>query len=288
MNTLSGSLLLTFRELWAMRLTQAMFAVATLAWLLLTFALNMDVVEGSLAAVRIFGFETQPTEGVRDAATGELIKQAVSLDSFMIGINTFVVGASYFLGTMLGLFATMPLVGGFLEQGRIDLVLSKPVSRPRLLLGHLFGVWITVLVLATYLIGGVWLSMAIKTGMWLPKVLWAIPIITVMFAVMYGVILFFGVSARSSGLGLVIAYGLVFVSVILAGHEAMLPVLSPTAAIIYQGFYHALPNFAEVVKILAQLVSDEAVTTWYPLISSLLFGGVLHALAFLWFNKRDF
>ncbi|MDA0379087.1 MAG: ABC transporter permease subunit [Bacteroidetes bacterium] len=288
MITLSGSLLLTFRELWAMRLTQAMFAVATLAWLLLSFALNMDVVEGSLAAIRIFGFDTSPTEAVRDAATGEWVQQAVSLDNFMIGINTFVVGAAYFLGTMLGLFATMPLVGGFLEQGRIDLVLSKPLSRPRLLLGHLIGVWITVLVLAAYLIGGVWLSMALKTGMWIPRVLWAIPIITVMFAVMYSVILFFGVSTRSSGLGLVIAYGLVFISVILASHQAMLPVLSPAAAFVFQGFYHALPNFAEVVQILAQLVAEEPVTSWYPLTSSLLFGGVLHALAFLWFVKRDF
>ena len=123
MTSLSGSLLLTFRELWAMRLTQAMFAVATLAWLLLSFALNMDVVEGSLAAIRIFGIESVPTDGVWDEAKGEFVQQALSLDQFMIRINSFVVGASYFLGTLLGLFATMPLVSGFLEHGRIDLVL---------------------------------------------------------------------------------------------------------------------------------------------------------------------
>lgn len=288
MRTLSGSLLLTFRELWAMRLTQAMFTIATLAWVLLSFAMNMDVVEGSLAAIRIFGFETQPTEGVWDEASGEFIKQAVSLNNFMMGVNTFVVGAAYFLGTMLGLFATMPLVNGFLEQGRVDLLLSKPLSRSRLLLGHLIGVWITVAVLSAYLVGGVWLSMSLKTGYWIPEVLWAIPIISLMFAVMYSVILFFGVGTRSSGLGLVVAYGLVFVSVILASHEAIIPVLSGTSVIVFKGLYHALPNFAEVVKILAQLVAQEDVTTWYPLNSSLLFGGAVHALAFYWFLKRDF
>ncbi|MDE2996476.1 MAG: ABC transporter permease subunit [Bacteroidota bacterium] len=288
MTTLSGSLLLTFRELWAMRLTQAMFAVATLAWLLLSFALNMDVVEGSLAAIRIFGFESVPTDGVWDEARGEFVQQALSLDQFMIRINSFVVGASYFLGTLLGLFATMPLVSGFLEHGRIDLVLSKPLSRSRLLLGHLIGVWLTVLVLSTYLVGAVWLAMSLKTGLWVRGVLITIPIITLMFAVMYSVILFFSVVTRSSGLGLVVAYGLVFVSIILASHEAMVPVVSDTAALIFKGIYHTLPNFAEVVVILAQLVSQEAVTTWYPLISSLLFGGALHALAFFWFIKRDF
>jgi len=155
MTTLSGSLLLTFRELWAMRLTQAMLVIASLAWLLLSFALNMDVVEGSLAAVRIFGFDTTPTDGVFNEDTGEWMSQALSLDKFMIGINTFVFGAAYFLGTLLGLFATMPLINGFLEYGRIDLLLSKPLSRPRLLAGHLVGVWLTVLVLSSYLVGGV-------------------------------------------------------------------------------------------------------------------------------------
>ncbi len=155
MRPLSGSLLLTFRELWAMRITQGMFAIASLAWLLLSFALNMDIVEGSISALKIFGFDAgAPMERVFDEATGEWVQQATSIDQFVVGINQFVFGASYFLGTLLGLFATMPLIAGFLEQGRIDLLLSKPVSRLRLLFGHLLGVWLTVLVLSCYLVGG--------------------------------------------------------------------------------------------------------------------------------------
>ncbi len=288
MTTLSGSLLLTFRELWAMRLTQAMLAVATLAWLLLSFALNMDVVEGSLAAVRIFGLESTPSDGVYNEETGEWVSQALSLDKFMIGINTFVFGAAYFLGTLLGLFATMPLINGFLEHGRVDLLLSKPLSRPRLLLGHLAGVWITVFLLSAYLVGGVWLSLSVKTGVWMPRVLMAIPIITVMFAVMYSVILTIAIATRSSGLGLVITYGLIFFSIMLASHEQLVPVLSSTAAAIFMTFYHVLPNFIEVVTVQAQLVEGEAVTTWYPLISSLIFGAVLHGIGFFWFSRRDF
>jgi len=288
MTTLSGSLLLTFRELWAMRLTQAMLVIASLAWLLLSFALNMDVVEGSLAAVRIFGFDTTPTDGVYNEDTGEWISQALSLDKFMVGINTFVFGAAYFLGTLLGLFATMPLINGFLEHGRVDLLLSKPLSRPRLLLGHLTGVWLTVFVLATYLVGGVWLSLSIKTGVWMPIFLMAIPIITVMFAVMYSVILSVSIVTRSSGLGLVIAYGLIFLSIVLASHQQIVPVLSDTNAAIFMAFYHVFPNFIEVVGVQAQLVEGEVVTTWYPLLSSLLFGFVTYGFGFYWFSRRDF
>ena len=288
LTTMSGSLLLTFRELWAMRLTQAMLAVATLALLLLSFAMNMDVVEGSLAALRIFGFETTPTNAYLDEATGEYVQQAVSLDTFIIGINSFVFGAAYFLGTLLGLFATMPLINGFLEPGRVDLLLSKPVSRARLLLGHLSGVWFTVLLLVTYLVGGVWLILSLKTGIWLPHFLVAIPITVLMFAVMYAVILAISIASRSPGLGLVIAYGLIFISIILASHEQLVPVLSNTSAAVFMTLYHLLPNFAEGVLVQTQLIDTEAVVVWYPFFSSLLFGVVTYGIGFYWFSRRDF
>jgi len=288
MRTLSGSLLLTFRELWAMRITQAVFVVSTIAWLLLTFALNLEIVEGSLAAIRIFGFDSDPTQGVFNPETEEWDQVALGVDQFLMGINVFVFGASYFLGTLLGLFATMPLVSGFLEQGRIDLLLSKPLSRARLLSGHVAGVWLTVLTLASYLVGGVWLSLSIKTGMWQPSLLVAIPIIVVMFCVMYSVIMTISIISRSSGLALVVAYGLIFISAIFAAHDQIVPALAPFAANTFMGMYHALPNFIEVVAIQAQLVQGEAVTTWYPLISSLIFGTVTYGLGYFWFSKRDF
>ena len=288
MRTLSGSLLLTFRELWAMRITQGVLVIATIAWLLLSFALNLEVVEGSIAALRIFGFETNPINSSFDQETQEVIRTAVSLDNFVLAINEFVFGAAYFLGTLLGLFATMPLIGGFLEQGRIDLLVSKPISRPRLLTGHLIGVWLTVLALVTYLVGGVWLSLSLKTGVWDATALVSIPIIVVMFGVMYSVIMTVTVMTRTSGLALVIAYGLIFLSAILAAHDQIEPVLAPVAASIYIGFYHVLPNFIEVVAIQAQLVSGEAVNSWYPLISSLLFGVTTYGFGYFWFSKRDF
>ncbi|MBT3449665.1 MAG: ABC transporter permease subunit [Bacteroidetes Order II. Incertae sedis bacterium] len=288
MRTLSGSLLLTFRELWAMRLTQGILLVSTLAWLFLSFAMNLDVVEGSLAAVRIFGLESTPSDMIKDAETGEWVRQAVSVDKFVVGINSFVFGASYFLGTLLGLFATMPLIRGFLEQGRIDLLISKPVSRNQLLSGHLFGVVLTVLVLASYLVGGVWVALSLKTGVWFPHVLMSIPLIVIMFTVMYSVILTVTVMTRSNGLALILAYGLIFISAIMAAHEQILPVLSPTAKTAFNTMYHLLPNFVEVVIIQAQLVTGEAVASWYSLISSSLFGAVIYGLGFIWFNRRDF
>lgn len=288
MEPLKGSLLLTVRELWAMKITQAVFIVTTVAWVLLSFAMNLDVVEGSISALRIFGLESTPSEAFRDPGTGEIMRRSLGLDEFLLGVNQFVFGLSYFFGTLLGLFATMPLIGGFLEEGRIDLVLSKPVSRTRLLAGHVIGVWLTVLALVTYLILAVWLVLSVKTGSWQPIFLVTIPIITVMFGVMYSVVMTLSIIVRSSGLSLVVAYALIFFSILFAAHDQLLPVLGPTASAIYRTLYFVLPNFVEVIMLVSQLVSDESVTDLVPIFSSLLFGGITYVIGFAWFSRRDF
>ncbi|NNF03421.1 MAG: ABC transporter permease subunit [Rhodothermales bacterium] len=288
MQPLKGSLLLTVRELWAMKITQGVFVVATIGWLLLSFAMNLDVVEGSISALRIFGLESTPSEAFRDPETGEIMRRSLGLDEFLLGVNQFVFGLCYFFGTLLGLFATMPLIGGFLEEGRIDLYLSKPVSRTRLLAGHVIGVWLTVLVLVTYLILAVWLVLSLKTGSWRPDFLVTIPIITIMFGVMYSVVMTLSIIVRSSGLSLVVAYGLIFFSILFAAHEQLIPVLGATTGGIFRLLYFVLPNFVEVMQLVSQLVSDQSVTDLVPLLSSILFGGTTYVIGFVWFSRRDF
>lgn len=297
MRQLGAIILLTFRELWAMRITQGVFVVTTIAWVLLTFALNLDVVEGSIAALRIFGLESAPLEVMRDPQTGAILKdpetgralqEALSLDSFVVGINEFVFGAAYFFGTLLGLFATQPLVSGFVEQGRVDLLLSKPVSRSRLLFGHIVGVWLLVAALVYYLVGAIWIVISLKTGLWLVRALIAIPIIVVMFGVMYSIVMTIGISLRNTGLALVIAYGCIFFSAILAAKDQIIPQIGKIAGGVLISFYHVLPNYIEVISIMSQLASGELVNSWYPLISSIIFGVTVYAIGFYVFARKDF
>ncbi len=280
-----------------MRITQGVFVVTTIAWLLLTFALNLDVVEGSIAALRIFGLESAPLEVARDPQTGAILKdpetgraiqEALSLDRFVVGINDFVFGASYLFGTLLGLFATQPLISGFVEQGRVDLLLSKPISRARLLSGHIFGVWWLVASLVTYLVGAIWMVISIKTGLWLTHFLIAIPIIVVMFGVMYSIVMTIGVTLRNTGLALVVSYGCIFFSAVLAAKDQIIPQIGDVASAIFVTLYHVLPNYIEVISIMSQLASGEIVTSWYPLYSSILFGVAVYAIGFFIFARKDF
>ena len=130
-----GILLLTFRELWARKITVGLFVISTLAWVILAFALNLDIVDGALAGLRIFG-QSARAGAVTDPESGDVARQALSLERVVFMVEAFVSWLAYWIGILLGLFATASLLPGMLERGRVDLLLSKPIGRARLLAGE--------------------------------------------------------------------------------------------------------------------------------------------------------
>ena len=74
--------------------------------------------------------------------------------------------AMYFFGMALSVFASAGLVAAVFEPGRIELLLSKPVSRTRLLLGRYVGNVLVVAANIVYLTLGSWIIFGIKTGVW--------------------------------------------------------------------------------------------------------------------------
>jgi ABC-type transport system involved in multi-copper enzyme maturation permease subunit len=264
---------LTLRELWAKKVIMGLFLVSTLVLLFVSFALNLDVVEGSLASFRLFGSEAETD---------------MTLEDLVFAIESVVAGAAYWLGVLLALFSAAPLFTTLLDEGHIDLLLSKPISRPQLLAGHVAGVWGAMLVLVTYLLGGVWLLMSVKSGVWNPRFLLAILLVVALFAVMYGVVVLLGAWTESTALSLITTYGLIFVSLALAGVKQITPQLSSTGAAVFWTAYHTLPNFAEVTQTVGNLATGDPVTDWYPFVSSLLFGAVCYALGAWIFARRDF
>lgn len=281
-------LFLTFRDLWANKIILALFVFSTLAWLFLTFALNLDIVEGSIVGLRLFGLDTNVGETVQHPETGEVVQQDLALDRFVIEIESFVAGASYWIGTLLTLFATAPLLNGMLERGRVDLLLSKPIRRTPLLAGHILGVWLTMFLLAVYLLGMVWIVMSLKTGIWHTRFLLAIQLVVLMFMVMYGTVVLLTVSVQNTSVALISTYGLIFTSMFFIEHDALAQQIRLPWRNLYLSAYHVLPNFAEVTVTIAQLTGKDPVSSWYPLLSSVLFGVVVYAGAFLRFNARDF
>ena len=271
---------LTMRELWARWVTLGLFIVSTLAWVMMTFALNLDIVEGSLAGIRLFTHEVQVQDLADQGGTDLLTKLVFS-------IQAFVGGAAYWVATLLGLFATAPILASSLESGRASLLFSKPARRATILNAHTTGVIAVATLIAIYLLGMVFLVMSLKSGIWNFRFLLAIPVVVVMFSVMYSIMVLITVAFRSSALSLIITYGIIFSSIILAAKEEIAPQITLPWRNVYLAFYHALPKFAEVTITVAQLAGVEAVSKLYPLLSSIAFGCVAYAMAVMILRKQD-
>lgn len=281
MRPLLALVLVTFRELWARKIVLGLFVISSLVLLAVTFALNLNVVEGSLASMRLFGQEATPEDMGKDAPQ-------MTLSNVVIAVESVVAGVAYWVGILLALFASASLFPELQSDGRVELLLSKPIGRVRALLGHVLGVWSAVAVLTLYLLGGVWIIMSLKTGIWNPRFLLSILLVIGMFAVMYGAVTLMGVWTESTALGLIVSYGLIFVSIVLAAADQISPTLGPVGRPVFWGLYHTLPNFTGVTKIVSTLAEGSAVSSWYPFVSSLLFGGAAYGVTGYWFARRDF
>ena len=216
------------------------------------------------------------------------MRELFTLDRVVIEVEKVVAAVAYWAGILLALFATSTLLPSLLAKGRVDLLLSKPIGRAGLLGGHLVGVLLTMVLLALYLFGMVWLVMSLKTGIWQFRFLWSMVIVVAMFGVMYSVVTLIGVTTRSAPLALIVTYGLIIASLVFTGKDQLVPQINPPWRQVFLGFYHALPNFGEVTGTVLKLTGNEPVTSWYPFFSSILFGAVIFAAAFFFFNRRDF
>ena len=144
------------------------------------------------------------------------------------------------------------------------------------------------LALVTYLIGAVWLVMSLKSGLWNPRFLLAIPVIWSMFLVLYGVVTLVSVWTGSSALSLMVVLALLFASLVLAIPELETQIAAGWRPLVV-GLRHALPRFPSVgVQLVPQLATGEPVGALGAFANSLGIGGGLYALAFWHFSRRDF
>ena len=122
------------------------------------------------------------------------------------------------LGILLAIIATASFLPNFLEQGTIDVVLAKPMSRLRLFLGRYLGSMVFVFVHATLFVVLTFLVAGLRWGVWLPGYLLAIPLMVLLFSFLYCVSAWAGVRFRSGVVAIFITIGAWFV---FAGMQAM-------------------------------------------------------------------
>jgi hypothetical protein len=86
----------------------------------------------------------------------------------------------------------------FLEPSAVSVLLAKPIPRWSLLAGKYVGVVVFVALQASVFVGGTWLALGARTGVWAPDYLLCVPLLVLHFAIFFSFSAFLAVWSRST------------------------------------------------------------------------------------------
>lgn len=213
-------------------------------------------------------------------------------NNFVTALEIIIISPLANLCLLLAIFSSANFVPSMLEKGNIDLLISKPVSRQHLIWGKFFGGLLIVFFEVAFLIIGVWLIISIKFSVWNFYVLNTIWVITFTFAVLYSVIVLFGVMTQSSVFGMMVAYFIfLIVSPVLLAfkNNRIFLITSDFVKELLNGLYYFFPKTSELMASVFNLsASGTGIQDFQPLVSSFIFLLLMMFLSVTIFNKKDF
>lgn len=262
----------------------AYFFLSSLFILIFATAVNLDIVNGALAGAKLFGKEVQ------------MSGNDISIEKLVLGFESGFAGVLYFLCTFLAIFATAHLVPRMQEKGTIDLYLSRPTSRMKLILSRYLAGLILAGSNVFYLIGAIWLIVMWKTHVMHPRFLVAGAMILFVIATLLAFAFLIGVITSSTAVSIMTSYGLFFFALMLVGHERIEAAVSKEwQAWIIKTLYWIIPKTAEiggavVAYVSGNQISDRvaAMLTPAPFLTTAAFGVVSLALAAWLFQRKEF
>jgi ABC-type transport system involved in multi-copper enzyme maturation permease subunit len=261
----------------------AYFLLSSIFILIFASAINLDIVDGALAGAKLFGKEVE-------------MNQSVSIEKLVLGFESGFSAVLYFLCTFLAIFATAHLVPRMQEKGTIDLYLSRPVSRIKLILSR----YVAGLLLAgsnvVYLLGAIWLIVMWKTHVVHPRFVAAGGIIMLVIATLMAFAFLVGVVTSSTAVSIMTTYGIFFFGAMMAAHERLAAAVSKEwEAWLINGLYWVLPKTSQLgVSVVAFVSAGQAPErlaeqlTWSPFLTTGAFGVVCLVLACWLFTRKEF
>jgi len=223
----------------------AYFFLSTIFIIIFASAINLDIVDGTLAGAKLFGKDVH-------------VRESVNVEKMVLGFESGFSGFLAVFCTFLAIFATAHLVPRLQEKGTIDLYLSRPVSRSWLLLSR----YIAGLMLAgsnvLYLVGTIWLIVIWKTGVVHPRFLLGGLVIMFIVATMLAFAFFVGVVTSSTAVSIMATYGVFFFGVALSGHVRYEAAVSQQwLATTIKSLYWIIPKTAELTAAVVAFVSGD-------------------------------
>jgi len=261
----------TFREAIAKKIFIGFFAIATLIILIFLFLINVDSVEGMVNMM-----ESTGEEG---------IKQLV------IGFEVAMINISYLLIITFCFIAVSSFIPSMLEKGHVDLLLSKPVSRAKIILAKFLGGVLLIFISLLYLIGFVWLILSSKSGFWHVPFLYSILWLTLSFAIIYSLIIFIGLISQSTILSIIVSLFLVFIvcPILYFREETIFTLVNnDVVQFVVNFFYYVLPKPTDINQITTDMITGNPIKSYMPVFSSVLFMLAALSASIFYFKKKDY
>jgi len=209
--------------------------------------------------------------------------QMISQFPFFIIMTLFIVMSSSFMPSIL-------------EKGTVELILSKPVSRSDIILGKFTGGVLIVFLALAYLITIIWLIISIKTGIWHISFLASIFWYTIIYAVLYSLIILTGLITKSTVLTLIVNIFLLFpITGLLSLRESVYQLIDNRGIEFVLDFiYYILPKPWDLRSMASEIIEGKFSTAggiliaYQPLITSVIFIVAVLSLSIYYFNKKDY
>lgn len=250
----------------------------TLVLIVLSLSLKLEVLDGALAATRLFGEELHSNIRAVDVALRPLFQA-----------SAYVV---FYGGILFGIVACSDFAPSLLSPGRIEHLLALPLQRWHILAGTFLGVMTLALCGSLYGSVGLWLIFGVKTGYWPTGPLIAALLACGSFAAVYAVMLTTATLVRSAALCAAAGF-LTFVAGIIAGYRSSIaPVFEEgLSRKLFLGVTAVIPRLSALANASADLAAAQplGVKSLEMLLAGVVvFGLGVLAVGFWRFEGKDY
>jgi Cu-processing system permease protein len=266
------------REAVARRWFLALGIAITSMLLLLVTSLRLEVVDGALAATRLFGKPFFHSIRPADVALRPVFQLASQL--------------VFWGGLIFGVLACADFAPALLSPGRIEALLALPVRRWELLVGTFLGVLTLAVVGTLYAAGGLVAVLGAKTGVWTGWPLLSAGLAALSFSAVYAGMLATALWVRSAALCATTGAGIIVLGLLASYRQPLMDVMRHgVGRSLFGGVTSLVPPLARVAQAAGALAGGEPLASGALL--RLLAGMVAFTLAILAvaayrFERRDF
>lgn len=265
------------REAFAKKIILSIFIFFSLIILFIVFAATNDSVAGMLTFLEASG-------GNADYRSAVIYFES----NISSKIPMFMLTAFY-------LIIVSSFIPSMLQKGHIDLLLSKPISRTKIVIGHLLAGTTFAFLSSFFLLGIIWLIVSSKTGVWHIPFLYSILWFTFIFLTLYSFVILVGLLTKNTILNILINLILFFplswifylLNLVTKKGEQFFSFGAVTEFII-KFFYYILPKPWDLADLCESTIKGEALGSIQPVISSVLFIGIMISLSIWYFNRKDY